>query len=82
MAVVPRRPQNAQLLRAFGDRLRTLRTTAGLSQEKLAELADVHRTYVGHLERATVTPTLDTLVRLADALDVDTADLVRGLRAR
>jgi transcriptional regulator with XRE-family HTH domain len=52
-----------------------------VSQEQLAALAGVHRTYVGHIERGTVTPTLDTIVRLAEALKIDPGDLVTGLRS-
>jgi transcriptional regulator with XRE-family HTH domain len=78
---VPRRPRDEQLNRAFGDRLRAARTSTGVSQEQLAALAGVHRTYVGHIERGTVTPTLDTIVRLAEALKIDPGDLVTGLRS-
>ena len=51
-----------------------------VSQERLAEMAGVHRTYVGHLELGRGSPTLDTIVRVAAALDVDPAELVIGLR--
>lgn len=51
-----------------------------VSQEDLAEIAGVHRTYIGHLERGKGSPTLDTIVRVARALDVDAADLVQGLQ--
>jgi transcriptional regulator with XRE-family HTH domain len=76
---VPRRPRDTRLLTAFGDRVRARRTGLGLSQEKLAERAGLHRTYAGHIERGTVTPTLDTIVRLAEALGCDPAELVRGM---
>jgi transcriptional regulator with XRE-family HTH domain len=77
--VVPRRPRNASLNREFGDRVRAARLERGNSQEQLAELAGLHRTYVGHVERGAVTPTLDTIVRIAAALSLDAGDLVRGL---
>lgn len=51
-----------------------------MSQERLAERAGVHRTFVGHVERAESNPTLTTIVRLAAALEIDPAELVRGLR--
>lgn len=50
-----------------------------LSQEGLAERAGLHRTFIGHLERGESTPTLVTIVRIAQALEVDPAELVRGL---
>ena len=66
----------------FGRRVRALRLRFDppVSQERLAEMAGVHRTYVGHLELGRGSPTLDTIVRVAAALDVDPAELVSGLR--
>jgi transcriptional regulator with XRE-family HTH domain len=64
----------------FGLRVRKLRQGRGLSQEKLAELAGIHRTYVGSLERGERNVALMNIVRVAAALDVDPADLVHGLR--
>lgn len=62
--------------RAFGDRVRELRTAAGLSQEALAELADLHRTYVGSVERGERNISLDNIHALAIALGVRAADLL------
>ncbi|WP_345776315.1 helix-turn-helix transcriptional regulator [Luteimonas salinisoli] len=53
------------------------RAERGLSQEKLAELASFHRTYVSQLERCVTNITIDGLERLAVALDVDVTDLLR-----
>lgn len=66
----------------FGKRIRDIRQRLDppVSQEALAELAGVHRTYISHLELGKGSPTLDTLVRVAAALNVDPAELVRGLR--
>jgi predicted transcriptional regulator len=50
------------------------------SQEALAHVAGVHRTYIGHVERGEVNVTLWNIVRIAAALDVDPATLVRGLK--
>ncbi len=67
-----------ELLGAFGDRVAALRRNAELSQERLAELSGLHRTYIGSLERGTRNPTLTTLVALADGLGIDVAGLVAG----
>jgi transcriptional regulator with XRE-family HTH domain len=63
----------------FGRRLRRFREDAGLSQEQLAHLAGVHRTYVGHVERGETTPTLYSIVRLANALSIKAGELVDDL---
>lgn len=59
----------------FGDRLRALRLKQGLSQEKLAELADVHRTYIGMLERAEKNVTLRNIEKIAKTLKMKMRDL-------
>lgn len=65
---------------AFGKRLRRVRLRRGLSQEKLAELATLHRNYVGIIERGQVNVSLVNVVKLARALGVTTAELVTGIR--
>lgn len=59
----------------FGDRLRELRLERDLTQEKLAELAGIHRNYVGEVERGLRNIALDNICALADALGVRPADL-------
>lgn len=54
--------------RQLGLAIRRRREAAHLSQEKLAELADVHRNYIGLVERGDQNLTVDTLVRIAKAL--------------
>jgi transcriptional regulator with XRE-family HTH domain len=71
--------QRAGVTIELGRRVRTLRTAKGLSQEKLAEKAKVHRTYVGSLERGERNVALINIVRLADALEVDPSELVLGM---
>jgi len=66
----------------FGEHLRDLRTLAGLSQEALAEKAGLHRNYIGHLERAEKTASLDVLVRLAAAFDITVPELLEGFDLR
>ena len=60
----------------FGRKLRKLREEKGISQEKLAELAELHRTYVSGVERGERNISLINIERLAKALDVPMADLM------
>jgi transcriptional regulator with XRE-family HTH domain len=60
----------------FGDNMRRLRREQGISQEKLADLAGLHRTYVGSVERGERNISIDNMERLAIALGVTVADLV------
>ncbi|WP_349571920.1 helix-turn-helix domain-containing protein [Azotobacter salinestris] len=57
--------------------LKRLRLERGLSQERAAELADFHRTYVSQLERCVTNISIDGLERLAHALGVDVLDLLQ-----
>jgi transcriptional regulator with XRE-family HTH domain len=61
---------------AFGDVLRDCRTKAGISQENLAFNADLDRTYISLLERGLRQPTLETLFRLANVLEIAPATMV------
>ena len=65
----------------FGKNLRERRLALGLSQEELAEHADLHRTYVGSAERGERNVSLENIVRLADALKVKPSDLLKGVKA-
>ncbi len=60
----------------FGRKLRTVRLEKGLSQEKLAEIAGLHRTFVSMVERGKRNVTLATVEKLAKALEVSLADLM------
>lgn len=66
---------------AFGRRVRVLRVAQGMSQERLAEAAGMHRTYLSGLERGLRNVGLDNIFALADALNVDPCNLfsARGL---
>ena len=59
-----------QLRRAFADTVRILRTSRGISQEKLAQQAGVDRGYMGSLEREMHTPTLESIYKLLPALGI------------
>jgi len=74
-----RRPASP-LVREFGDRIRSRRDQLGLSQEALAHRAGLQRAYIGQLETGLRSPGLETVAKLARALELDAADLVRGLQ--
>lgn len=66
--------------RQFGRGIARLRHARGFSQEKLAELAGLHRTYVGGIERGERNVALLNIIRLASALNVTASELLRDLR--
>ena len=61
----------------FAANLRKVRTAKGFSQEKLAELCDLHRTYVSSVERGERNISIDNMERLARALGVDIRELLK-----
>jgi transcriptional regulator with XRE-family HTH domain len=63
----------------FGENVLRIRQARKLSQEILAERAEVHRTQISLIEGGRREPRLLTLVRLAGALDVDLSTLVDGI---
>jgi transcriptional regulator with XRE-family HTH domain len=65
----------ASINEEFGRAVRALRTKAGHSQERFADLIKVNRTYMGKLERGKGNPTLEMLARIAKGLDVSLVKL-------
>jgi transcriptional regulator with XRE-family HTH domain len=63
----------------FATNLRRIRAKAGVSQEELGNLCDLHRTEVSLLERAGREPRLATIVKLAGALNTTPAQLCEGI---
>ena len=61
----------------FGQRVRELRLIKGLSQEELAYQADMHRTYVGGIERGERNPSLKNINALAEVLDISLSELFK-----
>lgn len=64
-----------QILINFGDRVRELRKQIGISQEELSFKADLHRTYIGMIERAEKNITLINIEKIANALNVNIKEL-------
>ena len=63
----------------FGQNLRRCRRVADLSQEQLGVRAGLHRTEIGLLERGARVPRIDTLLKLAAALDINPRELIDGI---
>ncbi len=67
-----------QILIEFGNKVRDLRKEKGYSQEELAHKADLHRTYIGMIERAEKNITLVNIEKIANALECKISDLING----
>ncbi len=63
------------ILIKFGNKVKEIRLKQNISQEKLAEKANVHRTYIGMIERAERNITLVNIEKIANALGIQIADL-------
>ena len=61
---------NQNINRLFGKRIAELRTERNFSQEELAFRCNLHRAYIGFIERGEKSPTLNTIAKLAKGLDV------------
>ncbi|MEI8389152.1 MAG: helix-turn-helix transcriptional regulator [bacterium] len=66
---------NDNALSNFGKKVKQLREEKGWSQEKLALDIEVDKSYIGRIERAERYPNLKTIIKLADALNVQVKDL-------
>lgn len=66
-----------KILNLFGDNVRKYRRLLNISQEELAYKADLHRTYIGMIERAEKNITLVNIEKIANALEVKIEDLLR-----
>lgn len=61
---------------AFGEKVRQIRKEKGLSQEALADLARIERSYMGHIERGDQNITLTKIHQIADALKIPVVNLI------
>ena len=64
------------ILIEFGEKVREIRKGKGLSQEELAHKAELHRTYIGMIERAEKNITLLNIEKIANALEVNIKELI------
>ena len=65
----------SDIAKIIGQRIRNYRTQKGLSQEKLAEFAGCHPTYIGQLERGEINATLESVEKIASAMDISLSEL-------
>lgn len=68
-----------KILIAFGDKVREIRKEKGLSQEELSFTADLHRTYIGMIERAEKNITLVNIEKIAKALGISINELTKNI---
>ncbi|MFO1389267.1 helix-turn-helix domain-containing protein [Cellvibrio sp.] len=66
-----------EILRLFGNRIKMIRLSQGISQEQLGQLAELDRTYISGIERGVRNVSLINIERLARALNVEPAELFR-----
>ena len=76
---MPRARPTDDVLVQFGERLRALRKTAGLSQERFALDCELDRSYVGAIERGERNVSLRYVARFAKALDISLSEMLEGL---
>jgi len=69
---------DTNILKTFGENVRKIRRKKGLSQEELAFKANLHRTYIGMIERAEKNITLINIEKIANALEVNIKELING----
>ena len=67
--------EDKDYLKQFAQKVRALRESQGLSQEKLAERSDLHRTYIGMVERLERNPSLVCIHKIANGLGVHITEL-------
>lgn len=67
------------IARELGERLRAYRTQRGWSQEEMAERADLHTTYIGQLERGEKNATIESISKVAAALNISLSKLFENI---
>ena len=68
------------ITKEFGKNIRNFRLKKKLSQEELADIADLHRTYIGAIERGEKNITLKNIIKITKALNIKPSDLFREMK--
>jgi transcriptional regulator with XRE-family HTH domain len=63
----------------FGNNVRKQRLAKGISQEQLAALTNLHRTYIGGIERGERNPSLINIMKISKALNISIPSLFKGI---
>ncbi len=66
----------SKLYEKLGRKIQKARKEKGITQERLAEMADISRTYMGHIEQGRRQPPLDTMQKIAKALKMKVNELI------
>jgi len=74
-------PRDSRLRKILSSNIRKERLRKGLSQEALADLSGLHRTYIGSIERGERNVSIDNIGKIANALSINPADLLRERRS-
>ncbi|MEK6790681.1 MAG: helix-turn-helix transcriptional regulator [Deltaproteobacteria bacterium] len=77
-----KKPANDERCAILGLSIKKLRERKNITQEALAERADIHTSYIGQIERGLRYPSLKVLFKVADALNVKPADLLKNINPR
>jgi len=79
LPVILQMSRRARSLTSFGQNVRKIRGVCGLTQERLADKADLDPTYISGIERGVRNPSLLIISRLAKALGVSLSELCKGI---
>lgn len=77
---VPTDELSEQAAASFANKLREARGKAKMTQERLAHLSSIDRSQIGHLEAGRKVPKLDTIIKLAGALNIEPCKLISDVR--
>ena len=70
---------NSMILKQFGNRIKELRKNKNISQEDLATLSGLHRTYIGMIERGEKNITLKNIEKIALAFNIEISELFKDI---